>query len=92
MLIRGRGIGLSREVRDWFHDRGHLQVRLIQSVDGQVALIGAESGGYTLKRSYINGGLAFRDALKIDDKDPHRFELSPATDFEGLIVGDSIGI
>jgi hypothetical protein len=92
IVLRGRSIGLTKEVREWFRERGHQNVRLIQNRDGQVAFIGTENDGYALQRSYISGGRALRAALGIKDDQPRRYQVEPATDFDGLLVGEQLDI
>lgn len=88
IVLNRRTVALSREVRTWFSDRGYERIHFAESGTGEVAIVGTkEQIGYPVRRATINGGIALRRALGINDSEPRRYGVTPAQDFDALILG-----
>lgn len=90
VVLNRRTVALTKEVRKWFIDRGYERVHFAQSGTGDVAIVGTkEDVGYAIKRPTVNGGIALRRALGINDDVPRRYSLTPAKDFDALLLGEA---
>ena len=90
IVLNRRTVGLTKEVRKWFIDRGYERVHFAQSGTGEVAIVGAKDEvGYAIKRPTVNGGIALRRALGMNDNVPRRYSLTPAKDFDALVLGEA---